>query len=234
MTEEEWLAAADVKAMVSLPAVASNLRKLRLFGVACARELLIGLDSTPVHAPWNKSPRLLKGLDAAERYADGRIKPATLRRWFNEVYRVVQTRVPLYPERGAPDPQWLASVAAQYTTFDTNIHVAWAGAIEIILSRPEHHYGTWGSGLHERLSGLVHDIFGNPFRPVTFDPDWQTSTVVALARQMYDSRDFSPIPILADALQDAGCDHADILDHCRGLGPHVRGCWVVDLVLGKV
>jgi hypothetical protein len=50
---------------------------------------------------------------------------------------------------------------------------------------------------------------------------------------MYDSRDFAAMPILADALQDAGCDHADILAHCRGDGPHVRGCWVVDLALGK-
>jgi hypothetical protein len=57
--------------------------------------------------------------------------------------------------------------------------------------------------------------------------------VVAFARQMYESRDFSPMPILADALQDAGCDHPDVLAHCRGPGPHVRGCWVVDLVLGK-
>ena len=80
---------------------------------------------------------------------------------------------------------------------------------------------------------MVHCIFGNPFRPVTFDPDWRTTTAIQLAQQMYDSRDFSAMPILADALQDAGCDHADILDHCRGPGPHVRGCWVVDLVLGK-
>jgi hypothetical protein len=50
---------------------------------------------------------------------------------------------------------------------------------------------------------------------------------------MYDSREFSAMPILADALQDAGCDSHDILDHCRGPGPHVRGCWVVDLVLAK-
>jgi hypothetical protein len=80
---------------------------------------------------------------------------------------------------------------------------------------------------------LLRDIFGNPFRPVAFDPAWRTSTVVALAQQMYDSRDFGLMPILGDALQDAGCDSADILDHCRGDGPHVRGCWVVDLVLGK-
>ena len=51
---------------------------------------------------------------------------------------------------------------------------------------------------------------------------------------MYESRDFSILPILADALQDAGCEHADILDHCRGPGPHVHGCWVVDLLLGKL
>jgi hypothetical protein len=80
---------------------------------------------------------------------------------------------------------------------------------------------------------IIRDIFGNLFRPVTFDSDWHTSTAVALAQQIYDSRDFSAMPILADALQDAGCDNADILDHCREPGPHVRGCWVVDLVLDK-
>jgi hypothetical protein len=80
---------------------------------------------------------------------------------------------------------------------------------------------------------LLHDIFGNPFRPVTFSPDWRTDTALSLASQTYESREFSAMPILADALQDAGCDNADILDHCRGPGPHVRGCWVVDLVLGK-
>jgi|GEM_PF-5757293 len=80
---------------------------------------------------------------------------------------------------------------------------------------------------------IIRDIFGNPFRPVAFSPEWRTSTVVSLARGMYDSRDFSAMPILADALQDAGCEQAEILDHCRGSGPHVRGCWVVDLALGK-
>ena len=84
---------------------------------------------------------------------------------------------------------------------------------------------------HQAL--VVRDIFGNPFRPVTANPAWLTSTAVAIARGMYESRDFSAMPILADALQDAGCDNDDMLEHCRGPGPHVRGCWVVDLVLGK-
>jgi len=82
-------------------------------------------------------------------------------------------------------------------------------------------------------SQLLRDIFGNPFRPVTVDPEWLTSTVVALARGIYDERAFDRLPILADALQDAGCETADVLDHCRGPGPHARGCWVVDLLLGK-
>ncbi|MCE9568119.1 MAG: hypothetical protein K8U57_39455 [Planctomycetes bacterium] len=81
---------------------------------------------------------------------------------------------------------------------------------------------------------LLRDIFGNPFRKVQLNRKWHTSTVVLLARQMYESRDFSPMPILADALQDAGCDNADILTHCRDEKQvHVRGCWVADLVLGK-
>jgi hypothetical protein len=83
------------------------------------------------------------------------------------------------------------------------------------------------------LSTVVRDLFGNPFRPITLNPTWLTSTVLSLAGQMYDSRDFCPMPILADALQDAGCDNADILQHCRGPGPHVRGCWVVDKLLSK-
>jgi hypothetical protein len=81
----------------------------------------------------------------------------------------------------------------------------------------------------------VRDIFGNPFRPITFSPAWRTDTAISLAKQMHESRDFSAMPILADALQDAGCDDEDILDHCRDTTvPHVRVCWVVDLVLSRV
>ena len=80
---------------------------------------------------------------------------------------------------------------------------------------------------------IIRDIFGNPFRPVAFAPAWRSDTAVSLARGMYDSRDFGAKPILADALQDAGCDNDDILSHCRGEEAHVCGCWVVDLVLGK-
>ena len=84
------------------------------------------------------------------------------------------------------------------------------------------------------MCSLLRDIFGNPFRPITFDPAWRTSDVMLLAQGIYEEREFSAMPILADALQDAGCDSDDILNHCRDTAtPHARGCWVVDLVLGK-
>ena len=85
-----------------------------------------------------------------------------------------------------------------------------------------------------RVGAYFRDIVGDPFRPVTFSPQWRTSTAVAIARGMYESRDFSAMPILADVLQDAGCEADAILTHCRDRDQvHVRGCWVVDLVLGK-
>lgn len=92
---------------------------------------------------------------------------------------------------------------------------------------------------HERTErewgAVIRDIYGpNPIIPIPFNPDWRTDTAVALARAMYESRDFGAMPILADALQDAGCDNQDILGHCRDVNQlHVRGCWVTDLVLGK-
>jgi hypothetical protein len=87
---------------------------------------------------------------------------------------------------------------------------------------------------HERaLCGLIRDIFGNPFRPIRLAPGWRTADVLALARGVYDDRAFDRLPILADALVDAGCDDETVLAHCRSDGPHVRGCWVVDLVLGE-
>jgi hypothetical protein len=75
--------------------------------------------------------------------------------------------------------------------------------------------------------------FGNPFLPVEWNPDWYTSTVHDLAAHIYARHEFSSMPILADALQDAGCDDEQVLAHCRGNAPHARGCWVLDAVLGR-
>ncbi len=82
-------------------------------------------------------------------------------------------------------------------------------------------------------AGLLREIIGNPFRPVVLNAAWLTSTVCALASGIYSDRAFDRMPILADALQDAGCDNEEVLGHCRGPGPHARGCFVVDCLLGK-
>jgi len=87
---------------------------------------------------------------------------------------------------------------------------------------------------HLRLQATIfRDIVGNPFRPVAFDPRWRTEDTLGLARGIYDERAFARLPLLADALMDAGCADDSVVGHCRSAGPHARGCWAVDLVLGK-
>jgi hypothetical protein len=94
--------------------------------------------------------------------------------------------------------------------------------------------GTSEEQLAARQAQVVREVFGNPFRARGVSVNWLTPTVLALANQMYDARDFSLMPILADALQDADCDNEDILNHCRDTNlQHVRGCWLVDELLLK-
>ena len=85
----------------------------------------------------------------------------------------------------------------------------------------------------QNFNSIVRCVFGNPFRPVIANPAWLTSPVVGIAKAIYTERAFDRLPMLADALMDAGCEHSDVLDHCRSAGPHVRGCWVVDLIIVK-
>src|SRR5262249_8386081 len=80
---------------------------------------------------------------------------------------------------------------------------------------------------------LLRCVFGNPFHPVHIDAAWLAGTVVQLARAIYEERKWEEMGVLGDALEEAGCDNDDILSHCRGKGPHARGCWVVDALLGK-
>jgi hypothetical protein len=91
----------------------------------------------------------------------------------------------------------------------------------------------WDSIPPQRHVQILQDLFGNPFRPARLAPSCLTPTVVVLAQEIYDSYAFDRLPDLADALEEAGCDNQEILNHCRASRPHVRGCWVVDLVLGK-
>lgn len=84
-----------------------------------------------------------------------------------------------------------------------------------------------------RVAPCIRCLFGNPFRPVSLDPAWCSRTVRAVADAIYEERRFEDLPILADALEEAGCREPAVLEHCRCRGPHACGCWPVDLILSK-
>jgi hypothetical protein len=209
MTEEEWLACADPTPMLKFLRGRASDRKLRLFACGCCRR----------HKSVLRGKRNLQTLEASEEFADGRMTRKDMRKvrenWYVYDYP--------FPLRGT----WQAALS-HATILDTG---GWSVANDTAphaaqaSPRPE----------REQIAqaGILRDIFGNPFRPVAVDPAWLTSTVVALAEGIYAERAFDRLPILADALQDAGCENGDVLTHLRGDGPHVRGCWALDLVLGK-
>ncbi|VTR96472.1 Uncharacterized protein (Fragment) OS=uncultured bacterium PE=4 SV=1 [Gemmata massiliana] len=223
MTEAEWLACEDPGTILEFFRDRTSDRKLRLIAVACCQRAKF-IVPTDYHDL----------ADIAEAFAEGRASAEDL-----EAVWARHCRLDSYPDRAAfydtADPNICASEQLPYLVEDL--------ADGIASCKVDHEGKTFEEWVEEKsavfrvenslTSVQIRDIFGNPFRPVPFSPSWRTSTVVALAAQMYESRDFSAMPILADALQDVGCDSADVLDHCRNDGPHVRGCWIVDLVLGK-
>jgi hypothetical protein len=220
MTEAEWLAPENLVRLDFSDHVRQRRRKHRLFGIACARQL----------APWIEEKVLFDALAKAEAFAAGELSEATLQTWRRKVQKSFDRRVAGGVEYGAPQTiayPYVAKVCAEWRY--ANTIDCWR-----VMYYPASRFGEEFARRGPTLAhALLLDIFGNPFRPVEFLPAWRSDTVLALAKQMYESRDFGAMPILADALQDAGCDSEEILSHCRGEGPHVRGCWVVDLVLGK-
>ncbi|MDB5309895.1 MAG: hypothetical protein JWO38_4097 [Gemmataceae bacterium] len=218
MTEAEWVRAKDPTLMLEFLRGKVSDRKLRLFAVACCWE---GKEYV---RDWRRH----EAIRIAELYADGLATPTELHVAF------------IYGAEAPPPDNELSP--AEHAADAVSCESAYLAAEEVLGHHSRYDYDApyriilwWRQKKRMRVFQVrvFQDLFGNPFRPVTAAPAWQTSTAVALARQMYDSRDFGALPILADALQDAGCDHPDILAHCREPGPHFRGCWVVDLVLGK-
>jgi hypothetical protein len=217
MTENEWLTGTDPEAMLEFVRTRATDRKLRLFACACCRGI------------WDllTDPGSRRGVETAERFAERMVGPEALAASEEEAELAVSRSA-----SGEPlDP---ASYAAWWTTAGYEERV---GEIAEQTSRwVEQAVGeTRGSAARdtERQCGLWREIFGNPFRPVRADPAWLTATALALAQAIHEERTFERMPVLADALEEAGCTDAAILSHCRRPGPHVRGCWVVDLVLGK-
>lgn len=204
MNEADWFTSIDAHSMLRVIQDRASERKLRLFACACCRGIWEKLRTSEREA-----------VRVAERYVDGQVKASTMRNAAPKTHSGVSIGASFYP--GTAKPAW--TMFAQVTAAHSPAYFP-VGSEE-------------RSRFERRQIDLLHDIFSNPFQPVSAEPSWLTSTAVAIARQMYESRDFSAMPILADALQDARCSNNDILTHCRSDGPHVRGCWVVDLVLGK-
>jgi hypothetical protein len=210
MTEAEWLACKDPQKMLEfLQGKASN-RKLRLFTCAYCRAV-------------RESQHLLgpSTVAVAERYADGLASDQDLASQRRKNAFFAEERWPVAPS--AYDGAWQA--------------VDWlTSALNLMKIDPDalRHFPIPADDVVKRSVLLLRDLFGNPFRPVTIDRTWMTPAVVQLARSLYEERRFEDMPILADALEEAGCQDAAVLEHCRGPGPHVRGCWVLDLLLEKV
>ena len=139
------------------------------------------------------------------------------------------------------DPRWDRAMRTAYTSggYEIEDEEHWAEVWNQAAYAMSYNSFTSFPGWHaerKQQAAIVRDIFGNPFRPDAVDPSWLTwsdATLLKIAQGTYEERAFDRLPILADALDEAGCTQADILDHCRSEGLHARGCWVVDLILGK-
>ena len=205
----------------------SRDRKCRLFGAGCCRLVWPNLTET--------GQRLV---DVVEEHVDGgnwdpySEAAADAHETFHRP-KFPADRAVMYLT-GSDVPAGTAERVAEATAECATAAKARAGKTTISYSNTMYsEYQSSRKIVRRQQVALARCVFGNPFRLVSFEPSWRTEPVVGLARQMYQARDFGPMPVLADALQDAGCEQPDILAHCRGDGPHVRGCWVVDLVLGK-
>ena len=227
MTEEQWLAGTDPREMLEALRAGGLLseRKARLFAVACCRRIWpLLLDAGPAR----------RAVEVAERYADGRADDGELAGAVSdldaapggtalpEVSLGQAVRSALFLDAGS---------AAHYAAFGACCRDG-GGQFMPLLGAVDAEQAI--------QSELLRDLLGNPFRLITLFRTWLTPQVVALAQAAYDERELpagtldpARLAVLADALEEAGCDQAGLLDHLRGPGPHVRGCWVLDLLLGR-
>jgi hypothetical protein len=209
MTEQEWLACTDLHKMLDTLRGSGKVsdRKLRLFACGCCRGI------------WHlvTDGRSQRAVEVAERYADGEAAGEDL------------------AAAGAA-----ADAAAWDAPRDAAKPAAWDAAW---TTRDAARFTAWDAAWDPASAALLRDLFGNPFRPVPVDPAWlawRGGTVARLAQAAYQHRhlpsghlDPARLAVLADALEEAGCSDPDILAHLRGPGPHARGCWPVDLLLGR-
>jgi hypothetical protein len=257
VTEAEWLTCIDAPTMLRYLQGRASDRKLRLFSCACCRRVWHLLTDPRSRAAIEVAERfvdgaadqqeLLEASNAAWAAAMGMISTHEIAvRLDPETYPDL-----LYGIHDAARASPAACAAAYASMTDLGwVHSAanYARQATLQASPGAARVGTVGSALPrkeaERVertertaqARLLVDLVGNPFGSVNLDRDvlaWNGGIVRRMAQAIYDELAFDRLPILSDALLEAGCDDEALIAHCRGEGPHVRGCWAVDLLLGK-
>ena len=238
MTEPEWLTCTELKPMLDFLRGKVSNRKLRLFACACCR---------PV---WHSLSEVFQSaIRVAEDHTDGHATDVELGAAVRSAHRVRRKRNFLEravydAARSSGDALGVAYNVARAIAFEAAPNPSPTFESKFVDGQyvteqvpPDAARLAWNAAYasHLRLeASFLRDIFGQlPFRPITLDLSSLTPNVVQLAQVIYDDRASDRLPVLADALEEAGCHDADILGHCRQPGPHVRGCWVVDMTLGK-
>jgi hypothetical protein len=223
MSEADWLACTDPTPMIRLVVEHPDDRKCRL--LACAACRLIW-DLLP-------DPRSRHAVEVAERFADGQASFKDLARARNEAVAAAggaerQAAWAAYwaTNTKAAGPLWNAFAAAAGAT----ARKAMGGTARDLAASWDRHHAAGQASQAE----LLREVIGNPFRLRKPDPallSWDNGIIPALARGIYEDEAWDRLPILGDALEEAGCADEALLAHCRGPGRHVRGCWAADLFL---
>jgi hypothetical protein len=238
MTEQEWMACTEPEKMLAFVnqqpvaeaiGIPQEQRKERLFGCACCWQV----EALMLEA------RCLEAVRAAEQLADDLVDADRHEELFWLTHEIAEE---LREQQGEQAAAFLAARLANLLFEESSEIAYWAYGYLLDLTaeavRPSRQ--AWGKQ-------VIHCIWGPlPFRPLPPKRgkrrwkqqwkrwlSWHSGLLVSMAQKMYDSRDFTDMPVLADALDEAGCQDQDILSHCRSGGEHVRGCWLVDLLLDK-
>ncbi len=229
MSEAEWLAATDPQPMLEALRCRASGRKVRLFACASCRRVWKLLS--------DKHSR--KALTVAERYADAEVSEAKLGFAWGDARRAAQVAHRQERETAEASAMWSVSMLCEADPGRAVAAAELAARCEAFPGEPS----LLADARREHLL-LIRDIFGNLFRPApAVDAAWlawQGGVVRELAWAAYDGRRLPQgtleperLAVLADALEEAGCGDAELVGHLRGPGPHVRGCWAVDLILAR-
>jgi hypothetical protein len=218
MTEAEWLSCTDPTPMLNFLKERADKRRCLLFACACERRL------------WGHPDCEREKVEATESYADGQ---ATAAEVLAALEHIGSEHYTLGDVTDMDPVAWANDESERSAEYAANIKQG--GPKNSTLGNIQAWDDSYATERNAHAT-LLREIFGTPFLPAEVEPSWLTwnlGTVVRLAKGIYEDRVFDHMPILADALEDAGCQDVDILSHCRQQAPHVRGCWVLDLLLGK-